>query len=74
MKLATSRLTAKSQTVLPKEVRAALGLGPGDLVGYRIEGKRVSLVKLAATDEADDPFAVFDEWRGENDDKAYRSL
>jgi antitoxin PrlF len=74
MKLATSRLTTKSQTVLPKQVRAALDLAPGDLVGYRIEGAKVSLVKLRPAGETDDPFAAFEEWHGAHDDKAYRTL
>ena len=68
--LCTSRLTSKSQTVLPKEVREMLGLKPGDLVGYRIEGRKITLVPLRAADEAqDDPFATFSEWSSEADAK-----
>jgi bifunctional DNA-binding transcriptional regulator/antitoxin component of YhaV-PrlF toxin-antitoxin module len=33
----TSRLGVKSQTVVPQEVRAALGVGPGDQIGYTIQ-------------------------------------
>ncbi|MBX3453554.1 AbrB/MazE/SpoVT family DNA-binding domain-containing protein [Ferrovibrio sp.] len=73
--LCTSRLTSKSQTVLPKEVREALGLKPGDLVGYRIEGRKITLVPLQASDEVkDDPFATFSEWASETDAKGYASL
>jgi bifunctional DNA-binding transcriptional regulator/antitoxin component of YhaV-PrlF toxin-antitoxin module len=35
------RLGVKSQTVVPKEVRAALGSGPGDQIGYSIQNGRV---------------------------------
>jgi bifunctional DNA-binding transcriptional regulator/antitoxin component of YhaV-PrlF toxin-antitoxin module len=42
-RFATSRLGVKSQTVLPKEVREALGVGPGDQIGYSIQNGRVIL-------------------------------
>lgn len=72
--LCTSRLSAKGQTVLPKEVRERLGLAPGDLVGYRIDGRTVVLVPVRAADDRDDPFATFSEWAGEADSRAYASL
>jgi antitoxin PrlF len=68
-----SRITSKAQTVIPKAVRDRLGLKPGDLVRYVIEGKRIS-IERAKTDAEDDPFATFDEWASEADEKAYRSL
>ena len=42
----TSRLTAKAQTTIPQPVRAALGLQPGDEIGYRIEDGEVILTKM----------------------------
>ncbi len=45
-----SRLTAKSQTTIPKTVRDKLRLKPGDIVKYEIEGDRVILSKAAAID------------------------
>ncbi len=71
MNAATSRLTSKSQTVIPKAVREKLGLRPGDTVRYRIERGRVVIEKVLAED---DPFAVFVEWAGEADAKAYDGL
>lgn len=68
----TSRLTSKAQTVIPKEVRARLGLKPGDRVRYRTTREGVLLEK--APEAEDDPFATFDEWSGEADSKAYDSL
>lgn len=70
---AVSRLTSRAQTVIPKAVREKLGLKPGDLVRYRIEGGRVVLER-ATPEVEDDPFAVFTEWAGEADDEAFRSL
>lgn len=49
---AFSRLTTKSQTTVPKAVRAALGVGPGDALEYVIEKKGVRLRKLPRADEA----------------------
>jgi len=45
-----SRLTAKSQTTIPKRVRERLRLKPGDVVKYEIEGDRVILSKVTAID------------------------
>ena len=70
----TSRLGVKSQTVLPKEVRAALGVEPGDQIGYTIRGGRVLLTAVRAPQPEDDPFACFDEWASEADTKGYASL
>jgi hypothetical protein len=69
----TSHLGVKSQTVLPKEVRA-LGVGPGDLIGYSIQGGRVILTAVRAPQPEDDPFACFDEWASEADVEGYASL
>ena len=63
-----SRLTSKAQTTVPAPVRRALGLGPGDMMTYRIEDGRVVLER-AETEL--DPFATFDEWDGEIDRKAF---
>lgn len=70
----TSRLGVKSQTVLPKEVRVALGVGPGDQVGYTIRDGRVLLSAVRAPQPEDDPFACFDEWASEADTEGYASL
>ena len=40
-----STLTSKGQTTLPKEVREALGLKPGDKVRYLVTGDEVRVVK-----------------------------
>jgi antitoxin PrlF len=70
----TSRLGVKCQTVLPKEVRSALGVGPGDQVGYSIRDGRVILTPVRAPAPEDDPFACFDEWASEADTEGYASL
>lgn len=67
-----SKVSVKSQTVLPREVRARLGIRPGDTLRYRLTDQGVLIDKAPA--EADDPFASFSEWSSEADQKAYAKL
>jgi antitoxin PrlF len=71
---AYSRVSIKSQTVLPKQVREALGIGPGDTVRYRITDHGVLIDKAPRVADADDPFAAFAEWSGAADSDAYGDL
>ena len=70
---AYSKVSVKSQTVLPRAVRERLNVRPGDTLRYRLTGEGVLLDK-APSSEADDPFATFSEWSGEADEKAYADL
>ena len=64
----TSRLTSKSQVTLPKAVRKALALQPGDELGYAIRDDEVVLYKANVDAGIDwDPFALFDEWNSKED-------
>lgn len=69
---AFSKVSVKSQTVLPREVRDKLGIKAGDTLRYRLTEDGVLIDKAPA--EADDPFAAFSEWSGEADEKAYADL
>jgi antitoxin PrlF len=68
-----SKVTVKSQTVLPLEVRKRLGVAPGDRLRYLIDRKGVRIEKAEASD-GDDPFASFAEWSSKADDEAYANL
>jgi antitoxin PrlF len=68
-----SKVSVKSQTVIPREVRERLKLRPGDTLRYRVTDDGVLLDKAPAS-EADDPFATFTEWSNEADEKAYGGL
>jgi antitoxin PrlF len=48
-----SVITARSQTTLPRGVRQALGVGPGDRLAYIVEGDRAVIMK--ADPDAEDP-------------------
>jgi AbrB family looped-hinge helix DNA binding protein len=41
----SARLTAKGQVTIPRSVREALGLGDGDHVVFRVEGRRAVLAR-----------------------------
>jgi antitoxin PrlF len=68
-----SKVSAKSQTVIPREVRERLRLKPGDALRYRLTAEGVLLDKAPAS-ERDDSIAAFSEWSGEADEKAYNNL
>jgi bifunctional DNA-binding transcriptional regulator/antitoxin component of YhaV-PrlF toxin-antitoxin module len=68
----TSRLGVKSRTVVPKEVREALGVGPGDQIGYSNE--RVMLTAITRPLAQGDPFACCDERASKADTEGYASL
>lgn len=60
--IVTSKLTARSQTTVPKGVRTVLGVRPGDQIGYLMEGTEVRLVNVAGGEHADpalEPFLEF---------------
>jgi antitoxin PrlF len=69
----TSRLSTKSQTVIPKPVRDRLGVRPGDVVEFEIRDDEV-LIRRAPPTERVDPFAVFHEWSREADEEAFADL
>jgi antitoxin PrlF len=69
---AFSKVSVKSQTVIPREVHEQLKLKPGDTLRYRMTEEGILLDK--ATEAGDDPFAAFSEWMSEADEKAYGKL
>ena len=73
MGIVFSKVTSKSRTVIPNEVRKRLGVKPGDRLRYEITGKAVTISKAASVAE-DDPFAVFTEWASDADEEAFGTL
>ena len=72
-----SKLSSKSQITLPKKVREAAGLHPGDAVIYEVQKNGVIEIKRI------DPFDVsfhaalsktMDEWTTPQDEAAFRDL
>ena len=69
-----SKLTSKAQTTIPKPIRAALELHPGDALAYEILDGRVMITKVQSATRLDDPFRTFREWHSEADNTAYADL
>ena len=76
--LVTGKLTSKNQITVPKEVRDALGAGPGDLLTWEIEaGGGPVRVRRAAPLDLDYLRALeatLGEWSSPEDDEAFRDL
>ena len=68
-----SKVSVKSQTVLPREVRERLRISPGDQIRYILDDAGVRIEKGSAAEEGD-PFNAFTEWASEADDEAYADL
>ncbi len=66
------KITAKAQTTIPRAVRLALGLKPGDEVVWEIDGDQVVVTRAhAATDPFVGNFDSFTEWASDADCKAF---
>ena len=71
-----SKITAKAQTTVPKEVRAALGIKPGDTIVYRINKGKVTVAKAEPLDRAylKSLESTLSEWASDEDAAAYDNL
>jgi antitoxin PrlF len=67
---AFSKLSVRSRTVIPREVREQLKLKVGDTLRYRVTDDGILLDKA----KTGDPFAVFSEWTSDADERAYVGL
>ena len=71
-----SRVSSKGQVTLPKNVREAIGVGPGDSVAYDIGKGVVTLRRLEPIDLAFHAAleSTLSEWSSATDDEAYGDL
>ncbi len=71
-----ARLTSKGQITVPKEVRAKLGLQPGDVLSYEVEGDGVRMRKVGRFDAAWHRAltATLEEWNSAEDNDSFRDL
>lgn len=72
VKTVYSKISVKSQTVLPAEVRERLSIGPGDRLRYLLTQDGVRIEK--APPDSEDPFVTFTEWAGAIDEEDYADL
>ncbi len=71
-----SRLSAKGQVTVPKEIRELLKLEPGDTIAYQVYNGTVTLRRVEPFDAAFHKAlsATLDEWSTPEDDEAFRDL
>lgn len=71
-----SRVSSKGQVTLPKKVREAIGVGPGDAVAYDVGKGVATLRRLEPIDLAFHAAleSTLAEWASKEDDEAYGDL
>jgi antitoxin PrlF len=71
-----SKITTKAQTTVPKGVREALGVKPGDMLVYRISKGRVTLARAEPVDRTylKAVESTLSEWTSAADAAAYDDL
>ncbi len=72
----TSRISAKGQVTIPKQVREGIGLQPGDYVAYELHDGVVILRKAEPFDAGYHRAlaSTLSEWNSPADDEAFRDL
>lgn len=65
------KIDSRGRTTIPRKVLRALKLSAGDELSYFLADGRAILIK---TPSMENPFAVFSEWNGCADRKAYGDL
>lgn len=72
-----AKVTVKGQTTIPADIRAALHVGPGDLIAWDIEpdgSARVRRVQPLDLDYLKAVEGTLSEWNSAADEEAYRDL
>jgi AbrB family looped-hinge helix DNA binding protein len=75
--IAIAKITAKGQTTVPADIRAALRIGPGDTIAWEIlpDGSaRVRRVLPLDLEYLKALEGTLSEWSGPADEEAYRAL
>jgi antitoxin PrlF len=72
-----AKITAKGQTTIPRDIRAALQVAPGDLIAWEVAADGTAIVRRLQPMDLDYLRAVegtLSEWNGSADEEAYRDL
>ena len=75
--LAVAKITAKGQTTIPRDVRAALHVVPGDLIAWEVGVDGTATVRRVQPMDIEYLRAIeatLGEWAGAADEEAYREL
>ena len=71
-----SKISIKGQVTIPANIRKAMGVEPGDLIAYELQGKAVKLKKIESFDAAFHSAIAetLEEWNSPEDDEAFNDL
>ena len=71
-----SKISIKGQVTIPVNIRKAMGIEPGDLIAYELQGKTVKLKKIEPFDAAYHSAIAetLEEWDSPEDDEAFNDL
>ncbi len=75
--IAVAKITAKGQTTIPQDVRAALHVSPGDLIAWEVGADGTATVRRVQPMDVEYLRAVegtLSEWASKADEDAYRDL
>ena len=75
--VAVAKVTAKGQTTIPRDVRAALHIVPGDLIAWEVEANGTATMRRVLPMDIEYLRAIegtLTEWAGPADEEAYREL
>lgn len=75
--VAIAKVTAKGQTTIPQDVRAALHVVPGDLIAWEVDAVGTATVRRVLPMDVEYLRAIegtLSEWAGPADEEAYREL
>lgn len=75
--IAVAKITAKGQTTIPQDVRAALHVSAGDLIAWEVGADGTATVRRVQPLDLEYLRAVegtLSEWAGSADEEAYREL
>ena len=71
-----SKISIKGQITIPAKIRRAMGIKPGNLIAYELQGKTVKLKKIEPFDTAYHAAIAetLEEWQSPEDDEAFNDL
>ena len=71
-----SKITARGQTTIPKNIRDAANLGEGDVIAFEIEGDHLVVYKVTPgrDDYPQGLSEILSEWTSPEDEEAWRDL
>lgn len=75
--LAVAKITSKGQTTIPRDVRTALHVAPGDLIAWEVGDDGTATVRRVQPMDIEYLRAIegtLSEWSGAADEEAYRDL